>query len=68
MEERLWVRLVMRLEKRLARKLVLGSPGSSISICCISRCKASAELLRELPPEDGRKSRLERADSTVGSS
>lgn len=65
-EDRECVRLVMRLENRFAR--LVGSPGSSISICCISLCNASAEALLEDSPEDGRKSRLDLADSTVGAS
>lgn len=69
MEERVFERFVRRFENRLPLRDTLPSspsaPGSSISICCISRRRASVEPLGEFSAE-GRKSKLDLSDSAVG--
>ena len=66
-EEKEFVKLVIRFENRYVRSErcePLSLFGSSTSICCISCRRLSTESLSK-PSSDGR-SRLERADSTVG--
>src|SRR5204862_4881592 len=66
-EEKEFVKFVIRFENRYVRSErcePLSLLGSSTSICCISCRRLSTESLSK-PSSDGR-SRLERADSTVG--
>jgi hypothetical protein len=68
-KEKEFVKLVIRFENRYVRSDLcepLSLFGSSTSICCISCRRESIDALSR-PSRDG-KSRLDRADSTVGGS
>jgi hypothetical protein len=45
---------------------VVSTSGSITSICSISRRRPSVEFRAEFSPDEGRKSKLDLADSTVG--